>query len=59
MSVYRALEDSKLPVREGSLQYVPLSAPTLDDDAVEANERLHDLLLAVDDVDEVFFDYEA
>lgn len=58
MSVYRALEDSMLPVREGSLQYVPLSAPALDDDAVEANEKLHDLLLAVDDVDEIFFDHE-
>jgi hypothetical protein len=59
MAVYRTLKDGKLSVKEGSLQYVPLSAPQLDDEAVEANEKLLDLLFAVDDVDEVYTDLHA
>lgn len=59
MAVYRTLKDGKLPVREGSLQYVPLSAPQLDDEALEANEKMLDLLFAVDDIDEVYTDFHA
>ncbi len=59
MAVYRTLRDGALSVREGSLQYVPLSAPQLDEAALEANEKLLDMLLAVDDVDEVYTDVHA
>lgn len=57
MAVYRALEEQGLPVADGSLQYVPLVVPDLDDEVLEANERMHDVLLAVDDVDDVWTNY--
>lgn len=55
--MYRALEEQGLPVADGSLQYVPLVVPDLDDEVLEANERMHDVLLAVDDVDDVWTNY--
>lgn len=57
MAVCRALEEQGLPVADGSLQYVPLVVPDLDDEVLEANERMHDVLLAVDDVDDVWTNY--
>lgn len=57
MAVYRALQEAKLPVSSGSLQYVPLAVPDLNDDSLEANEKMHDVLLAVEDVDDVWTNY--
>lgn len=54
MSVWRNLEAAGLPVTDGTLQYVPLAAMEVSDANFEANEKLFEALLALEDVDNVY-----
>lgn len=54
MAVRRSLEAGGLPVVNGALQYVPLAATEVEDADFEANEKLYEGLLALEDVDNVY-----
>jgi len=54
MKVWKGLEAGGVPVREGSLQYLPLSPAQVSDEDFHANEKLLEGILADDDVDAVY-----